>query len=276
MPLDPERLLGAAIAPRRKSYDEREPMFYALAVGALRDELRYVYERDLAVIPSFAQMVGFNDAWLEPCGVALEHVVHGSLDIAFHGVFAPSGEADVETRIVGLTDKGAGRGGIVHQETRIAQAGAPVATSLSSLFVRGGGGFGGDRGVQPAAVTAPSREPDDTAIVETAANQAALFRLLGDRNPLHIDPEVARRAGFVGPILHGAATFGLACLAVLRGFCDGDPARLARFAARFSGPVYPGEALAFSFWRDGDTLRFRAEAPARGVTVLDSGLAERR
>ena len=276
MPLDPERLLGAKIPPRRKAYEDREPMLYALSVGARPDELRYVFERDLDVLPSFAQMVGFDDGWLEPCGVALEHVVHGSLDIAFDGVFAASGEADVETCIVGLTDKGAGRGGIIHQETRMAQAGATVATSLSSLFVRGGGGFGGDRGRQPEASAAPAREPDDTALVGTAANQAALFRLLGDRNPLHVDPEVARRAGFAGPILHGASTFGLACLTVLRDFCGGDPERLARFAARFTGPVYPGEALLFSFWREGETLRFRADASERGAAVLDSGLAVRR
>lgn len=273
MPLEPEKLLGQSTVHGLRRYEDREVMLYALAVGARADELPFVYEESLTVIPSFAQMLAFDDSWLEFCGVELANVVHGALDITFHGTFAPTGEPEVQTRIAGLTDKGPGRGGIIHQEAQIALAGHPVATSLSSLFVRGGGGFGGDQGRRPDTNTVPDRSPDATTEVVTSANQAALFRLLGDRNPLHIDPAFARRAGFERPILHGAATFGLACLTVLRDHCAGDPARLKRFAARFAGPVFPGESLLFSFWRDAAGLCFRAASRERGSPVLDAGLA---
>lgn len=276
MVLNPERLLGASIPTRRKTYEDREPILYALSVGARADELDLVHETRLRVIPSYAQMVGFDDSWLDACGVDLARVVHGSLDIVFHDALKAFGAVDVATRISGLTDKGEGRGGIIHQETRINQSGTLVSTGRSSLFVRGGGGFGGDRGTQPEPTEIPEGEPHLVASVATMVNQAALFRLLGDRNPLHIDPATAQCAKFDGPILHGAATFGVACLTFLRHFCDTDPARLKRFAARFAGPVYPGETLEFSFWQSSDTCLFRATAKERGVPVLDSGLAVQR
>lgn len=271
MPLDPDRLLNLDLPVRRYPYDDREPMLYALAVGATAGDLNFVYERDLKVIPSFVQVAGYDDAWLGAGGIDLRHVVHGSLDIEFFDCFDASGVAEIRTGIAGLSDKGEGRGGIVHQLMEISQRGRPVANSLSSLFVRGAGGFGGDRGRQPDLVAMPEGEPHAVVEVGTAANQAALFRLLGDRNPLHIDPAFARAAGFETPILHGAATFGLACLTVLKTFCDGEPSRMKRFAARFSGPVFPGEMLVFSFWQSDTEIRFRASAKERNAPVLDGG-----
>ena len=271
MPLDPDRLFNLDLPVRRYSYDDSEPMLYALAVGATAKDLSFVYERDLKVIPSFAQIAAYDDSWLESGGIDLQHVVHGSLDIEFFDSFAASGTAEIRTGIAGLGDKGEGRGGIIHQSMEIAQNGRPVANCLSSLFVRGAGGFGGDRGRQPEAMAAPEGAPHAIVEVGTAANQAALFRLLGDRNPLHIDPEFARAAGFGTPILHGAATFGLACLTVLKAYCQGEPSRMKRFAARFSGPVFPGETLVFSFWQMDQEIRFRASAKERNAPVLDGG-----
>ena len=271
MPLDPDRLLNLNLPIRRFSYVDREPMLYALSVGATAADLPFVYERHLKVIPSFAQIVGYDDSWLDSGGIDLQHVVHGSLDIEFFDCFDASGAAEIQTGIAGLSDKGEGRGGIIHQSMEIAQRGRPVASCLSSLFVRGAGGFGGDRGRQPEAVAMPDGAPHATIEVGTAANQAALFRLLGDRNPLHIDPAFAKAAGFETPILHGAATFGLACLTVLKTYCQGDPSRMKRFAARFSGPVFPGETLVFSFWQTGAEIRFRASAKERNAPVLDGG-----
>lgn len=276
MPLDPDRLLNLSIASRDVAYGDRDAMHYALAVGAGPDDLDLVYEKDIKVVPSFAQILGFDDSWFPSAGVDLASVVHGGLDIRFLSPLAPSGSVVVQTEVAGLTDKGEGRGGIIQQQTRLVQDGVEVSRSLSSLFVRGGGGFGGDRGIQAEVVRTPDSAPDVTCETVTTPNQALLFRLLGDRNPLHVDPPVARAAGFDGPILHGAATFGVACLTVLRHFCSGNPARLARFAARFTGPVYPGETLVFSFWRGKDGVMFRASAKERAAPVLDGGLAQLR
>lgn len=276
MSLDPDLILNLPMPARQVRYSDRDVMLYALAVGANAAELGFVYEAGLQVIPSYAQMLGFDDSWLKPAGIDLARVVHGGLDIRFHGVFAGEGEVEVQSRLVGLTDKGEGRGAIVNQETRLIQAGKPVSTSLSSLFLRGGGGFGGTRGVEAEQFRMPDSAPDAAIEVPTAANQAVLFRLLGDRNPLHVDPASARAAGFDAPILHGASTFGLACLTVIRRFCAGNPARLERFASRFTGPIYPGETLIFSFWPRDAGVMFRARTKERGTPVLDGGYAALR
>ena len=272
MALDAERLLNLKISPSRVAYTDRDVMLYALAVGADGCELDFVYEKTLSAIPSFATILCFNDTWLSEGGVALKDTVHGSLDLTFHAPLATSGEAVATTRIAGLVDKGEGRGGIILQEVALEQAGSKACTCLSSVFVRGGGGFGGSVGEATPSFDVPQQAPDVVVRVPTAPNQALLFRLLGDRNPLHIDPDVARQSGFQGPIMHGACTFGLACLTVIRAFCGGDARRLTRFAARFVGPLIPGQPLFFSFWREAGALTFRA-ATGEGAAVLDNGFA---
>jgi acyl dehydratase len=263
--------------PRVVAYGDREAMLYALAVGLGRtggaDDLHFVYEDALAVVPSFATVLAFDDSWLAGAGIDLSHVVHGALDLSFERPFAASGQVDVAFKIAGLTDKGTGKGGLVLQETVLSQGGVPACTVHSTLFVRGGGGFGGSVGRDRSAEALPTRAADDSVVVETRLDQALLFRLLGDRNPLHADPAIAKASGFDRPIVHGACTFGIACATVLRRFCGLDPARLARFAARFAGPLYPGETLGFSFWVDGNRIGFRALAVERGAIVLDNGLA---
>ncbi len=277
MKLDPERLMRLRMPAREAAYDERETMLYALAVGlgnsAAAADLRFVYEPALCAVPSFASVLAFDDSWLEAGGIDLRQVVHGALDLRFAAPLRPAGSVDVVARVVGLGDKGAGRGGLVFQESILTQEGRTACTVLSTLFARGAGGFGGSVGSQLDAATLPAGEPGEGSEVATAANQALLFRLLGDRNPLHADPEVAKAAGFAGPILHGACTFGIACAEVLRRFCGRDPARLVRFAARFAGPLYPGETLRFGFWHMAAGIAFRAYAEGRGAVVLDNGLA---
>ena len=277
MALDAERLLGLRSPPRITAYGERDVMLYALAVGAGAEgghgDLDFVHEARLRVIPSFANVLAFDDQWPTSAGIDLRQVVHGALDLTFHAPLATEGEAETDVRVAGLVDKGEGRGGIIVQAAVLRQNGHDVCTSLSSLFVRGGGGFGGSTGIDTPRVTLPERPADMTLQVPTARNQALLFRLLGDRNPLHVDPVTARQSGFDQPILHGACTFGMACLTVIRRFCDGNPDRLTRFAARFAGPLVPGEALDFSFWREADRVVFRADTTDRGTPVLDQGVA---
>ena len=274
MKIDPARLMGMAIPSREITYTDRDTMHYALAVGlGVEADLPFVHEAALHVVPSMATMLAFDDSWLEAGGIDLRRVVHGALDLRFHRALAPEGTARAESRLVGLGDKGEGRGGLVHQTVALHQDGTLRCTVLSSIFVRGAGGFGGDQGAAAEGIALPPGPPADVAEVATAANQALLFRLLGDRNPLHAVPDVARAAGFAAPILHGACTFGIACAEALRRFCDRDPARLTRLAARFVGPLYPGETLRFSFWRHPEGMAFRAEAKERGAIVLDNGLA---
>lgn len=267
MKLDPARLMALRIPARQVTHGERDAMLYALALGlgAAEAELSFVYEARLRVVPSMATVLSFDDSWLEPAGIDLRRVVHGALDLRFHAPLPASGEVEVTSRIAGLADKGEGRGGLVFQESEVGR----FCTVRSTLFARGGGGFGGDLGTQFETAALPSRAPDETADVPTALNQALLFRLLGDRNPLHADPVVARAAGFARPILHGACTFGIACATLLRR--SGD---LARLAARFAGPLHPGETLRFAFWPEGSRLLFQARAAERDALVLDNGLAE--
>jgi len=273
MKLDPSRLMALAIPSRGVRYTDRETMLYALAVGLGEvADLPFVQEDALRTVPSMATMLAFEDGWLAAGGIALPRVVHGALDLRFHRPLAPAGLARAESRLVGLGDKGEGRGGLVHQEVVLRQGRRACCTVLSTVFVRGAGGFGGDVGAAPEAIAIPATAPDVISLVPTTPNQALLFRLLGDRNPLHALPEVARAAGFAGPILHGACTFGIACAEALRRFCEREPARLTRLAARFAGPIYPGETLRFSFWRQAHGLAFRAEAADRGAMVLDNGL----
>lgn len=275
MPLDPNLLMNQAIPARQLTYDDRETMLYALSVGAgAYAETRFYFEKDQCVIPSFGQNLAFDDTWMHEAGVDLANVMHGGLDMRFYAPFAPSAEVEVETKIVGVADKGAGKAAIVLTESNVSSDGTCVFTSLSTFFVVGGGGFGGDVGLQPAVVPKPEGAPTESVLVQTRKDQALLFRLLGDRNQLHVLAEPAIALGFDGPILHGACTLGIVCLSVLDRFCENDPARMSRFALRFSGPLYPGETLEIDFWRVPDGVLFAAKSAERGTSVLSAGIVE--
>jgi acyl dehydratase len=183
----------------------------------------------------------------------------------------------VSTRITGLFDKGPGRGLIVEceQVLRDAASGDPIATNVIYNFARADGGIGFSSGPAPRAHPLPERPAYHVIDRVTRPEQALLYRLCGDRNPLHADPATARAAGFDRPILHGMCTYGFAARAVLEAVCDYDPARLKSFAARISAPVYPGDALRTEIWRDGDVVSFRTTVPAReNVVVLNNGRAD--
>lgn len=249
-------------------------MHYALAVGMGAQQLNFVYEPNLVVVPSMATVLGFDDSWLEAAGIDLGKVVHGAQRLKFLGVLPPTGAVTVNFRIAGVVDKGVGRGTLVIQETRLdnADTGEALIVGHSTLFVRGEGG-GGSMGLNQATHSLPTRAPDRVILQPTAQNQALYFRLLGDANPLHVSPEAAHSAGFDQPILHGACTYGIACATILLGYCNFDTGRLHELEARFVGVVIPGETLVFLLWQDGNTVSFRAISAERGVTVLDNGRA---
>ena len=182
-----------------------------------------------------------------------------------------------ETTIDALIDKGADKGAIAYVTRKISDgAGNPLATVRASTFLRGDGGFGRNLGTAPASLPGvPDRAPDETLILTTAKNQALIYRLSGDYNPLHIDPEVAAAGGFKAPILHGLCTYGFAGRAILAGLCAGDPSRLKRLDVRFTTPVFPGETLETQIWRTGEgTASFRTRVVERDLLALNNGYVE--
>jgi acyl dehydratase len=197
-------------------------------------------------------------------------LVHGEQGITLHRPLPTDAEFISTGKITGIYDKGSGAV-IASESTAVDKAsGEPLFSTRTALFIRGEGGFGGDRG--PSAVKIDvDRAPDHAVTYQTRPDQALLYRLNGDRNPLHSDPTFARGGGFDGPILHGLCSFGFTGRALLAALCDNDPERFLSMDARFSKPVVPGDALTVSIWRDGDRALFRTER-APGEVVIDSGV----
>jgi len=192
-----------------------------------------------------------------------------------HRPLSPKDELTTESRLVEVVDKGKDKGALLFNETVWRDSkGAPVVTLGGTTFARGDGGFGGPAEGGPKPHTAPDRAPDKTVSLVTRPEQALIYRLNGDRNPLHSDPDMARKAGFQRPILHGLCTYGVTCRAVLQAYCDFDPTRLKAHDVRFSSPVYPGETVVVRMWKDGETVSFEAGVAERpGVTVIKGGRA---
>ena len=278
MPIDYDKLLRFAIPPVEGAYTERDTMLYALAVGMAADpldprELRYVFERDLLTLPTMATVLAWDDSWMYRTGIDMTQQVHGEQRIRIHRPLPAAASVVTTTRIVDLFDKGPGRGAIMRFETEVRDKarGDLLATNTYTSFARGDGGFGGPPGSPPAPHPIPSRLPDTVFDQTTLPTQALFYRLCGDRNPLHADPEYARSGGFARPILHGLCTFGHACAAVVRACCDYDATRIGDLAVRFTRPVFPGDTLSTEMWRDADVVSFRTRVKDRGEVVLDHG-----
>jgi acyl dehydratase len=263
------------------AWTDREVMLYALGIGMGADpmderELAFVNEgsfhpRPLKVVPTFASVAAWGSGPGD-LGINRLMVVDGERDITFHKPLPVSARITADSRVVAVYDKGKDKGAVLTRETVLrAEGGEPLATIVGSAFARGDGGFGGPSEGQPAPHAVPSRAPDRSVDITTRLDQALLYRLCGDRNPLHSDPEFARQAGFPRPILHGMCTYGLTCRAVLQTYADYDAAAFRSHAVRFSAPVYPGETVTVDLWKDGDVVSFEARVKARGVTVIKSG-----
>jgi acyl dehydratase len=201
--------------------------------------------------------------------------VHGEQALTQHKPQPATGTVRARERVLGLVDKGEGRGALIYTERRILdhETGEPVATLNSTSFARADGGFGGPTGPVREPHVLPRTTPDTVVEMPTFPQQALLYRLNADYNPLHSDPEVARKAGYPRPILHGLCTYGVAAHAVLKTYCGYDPARLKAFQVRFSAPVFPGETIAVEMWKVGETVSFRAFVRARDAKVVDNGRA---
>ncbi len=278
MPMNYGHLMSLKSEGEEYAYSDRETMLYALGVGMGRDpldeaELAYVFERQaLKTVPTMATVLT-RSGLLRNCGFDYTKVVHGEQRMTLHRPLPPAGKLIADARVTEAYDKGAGKGAVICTEIRVrsAEDGAPMFTLGSTTFARGDGGFGGPAGSGPAPHEVPTRKPDLVHKVETRPDQALLYRLNGDRNPLHADPELAKRVGFPAPILHGLCTYGTTCRAVLQAVCNYDHTRIEGFDVRFSSPVYPGETITVEMWEDGRILSFRCRIAERDVTVINNG-----
>jgi len=260
MPIDLS-YIGRKLGGVTQSWNQKDVMLYGLGIGCGREDLQFVYERDLKVLPTFAVIPAFP-AMLNLGGAMQVNpamVLHGEQSIELTSGNIPV-ESTVTTTptITAVYDKGKGAVVVVATESKD-PSGKVLFRGQSSIFVRGEGGFGGDRGPSGAKNVPPDRKPDKSVSYTTLPQQALIYRLSGDMNPLHADPDFAKMGGFDVPILHGLCSFGLAGRAVLASFCDNDPARMKAFEVRFAGVVFPGETLTTDMWKTDDhTVVFTA------------------
>ncbi len=267
----------------RASYGPRDCILYALGIGLGMDpmdegELRFVYEKNLLAFPTLATTLGWMGRLTDPnFGIDERLVVLADQRVVLHRPLAPEATLISRPSIKEIIDKGEGNAAII-QSTRdlTTPDGTLVATVESSALARRHGGFGGKATQSPAPPAIPARDPDRVCDLPTPPNLAQIFRLTGDTNPLHIDPERARAAGFPRPILHGMASFGVAAHAILRTFAGYDPARLAAIEARFARPIFPGETVRTEMWENGAQVTFRCRTVERGEVAIDNGLATLR
>jgi acyl dehydratase len=282
MPINPEAV-GARSEPARRRWTRKDCLLYAVGVGAGAEdpaqELAFTTENSQDIeqraLPTMAVVLG------GPRGDALSAIgsfnpamlVHGEQSVALAREIPVEGELASVTEVVGVYDKGSGALVVTETVSTLVDDGARLFTTRSGAFIRGEGGWGGERGPS-SGWAAPERAPDHEVTHPTRIDQALLYRLSGDRNPLHSDPKFAAMAGFPRPILHGLCTYGFTGRALLQTLCGGDPARFRSMSGRFSSPVFPGEALTVRIWTEGDgAAAFKTLGPD-GRVVLDAGTCE--
>jgi len=286
MAIDPSAI-GAVTEPKVYEWTERDTLLYALGVGAGTGDLAYTTENShdvpQQVLPTFAVICCMGFAATPLVGsFNWGMLLHGSQEIRLFAPLPAAGALSVVAEVADIQDKGEGKNAIIILRARGTDpaTGAHVAETLTTLVIRGDGGFGGQPGQRAAAPEFPDRAPDARIALPTREDQALIYRLSGDRNPLHSDPWFARElAGFPTPILHGLCTYGFAGRALLGELAGGQAAKLTAVAARFSAPVFPGETLTTSIWRTGSGRAvYRTEASgadgSNARIVLDDGVAE--
>lgn len=278
MPIDPSKALAHKFAPTKSGYHQDQVILYHLGIGAGvpqtdPNELAYTYEKNLKVLPSFGVIPTFAALGSIVGGVpglsfnpAL--LLHGEQDIEIHRPLPVAAKLENQGRIAGLYDKGKAALAVLEVATK-EDGGAPLFTNRFSLFLRGEGGFGGERGPE-IGNEAPDRKPDLVVESPTLPQQALLYRLSGDKNPLHCDPDFAKMAGFETPILHGLCSFGIVCKAAVDKALGGDVAKVARYQARFRGVFFPGETMVTSIWRAGNRLLLASASKERNAPVISN------
>ena len=279
MPINPDAV-GTKSEPARRKWNSKDALIYALGVGAGAadplEELEFSTEntsgKEQRVLPTIAVVLGplggafgaigsFNPAML----------VHGEEGITLHREIPVEGELEAVSEITGIYDKGKGAVVVTESKATLVDTGEPLFDTRMSAYIRGEGGFGGDRGPSGNPNEAPERDPDHSVELQTRTDQALIYRLSGDRNPLHNDPSFAAMGGFDRPILHGLCTYGFTGRGLLHALCGSDPARFKGMDARFSSPVMPGESLTVKAWEMGDGTAVFQTCGEDGRVVIDAG-----
>ncbi|ROP53549.1 MaoC/PaaZ C-terminal domain-containing protein [Streptomyces sp. PanSC9] len=283
MPIDAAKALAAEPRTGEISWNQKDVLLYHLGIGAGTpatdpDELRYTLESRLHVLPSFATVAGagapgvISGLSMPGIEVDLARVLHGGQTLTVHRPIPAQGTATITHRVAAVHDKG--KAAVLVLRTDVADADGPLWTNDAQIFLRGEGGFGGDRGPS-TRLEAPTGEPERTVERRIRPDQALLYRLCGDWNPLHADPEFAKVAGFERPILHGLCTYGITLKAVVDTLLGGDVSRVRSYTTRFAGVVYPGETLRIRMWRQDRSVRVavsaveRDDAPVLADTVVE-------
>jgi acyl dehydratase len=280
--MDPAYMLAQPVRTIHQRYTRRDTMLYALGVGAGQAddpaELPYVFEQDLRALPSMAVVLASPGFWQDDPRFEIDwkRLLHAEQSCEFLAPLPVEGEVKGVSYIDAIEDKGAGRGALLRVVREIYDAADDRLLSRvkQTSFLRGDGGCGSAGATITPLSAVPDRPADISVRLNTRIEQALIYRLSGDYNPLHADPEIAQAAGFARPILHGLCTYGFATRAILAQVCGEDPARLRQIDCRFTSPVYPGDELEVLIWQESnENVAFRVNVPGRNVTVLDRGAA---
>jgi len=277
MPIDPKQALGAELGEGRYSYTKDQVILYHLGVGAGnpptdKNELEYCYEKNLKVLPSFGVIPTFGamGGLGSVPGLKFNYalLLHGEQDLVIHQPIPPEAKVTNRAKVAELWDKGKACLCVLQVDTSD-ESGRPLFTNRFGLFLRGEGGFGGEPGPKAGNV-APERAPDGVIESRSLPQQALLYRLSGDKNPLHADPEFAKMGGFDRPIIHGLCSYGIVCKAVVDGVLGGDVSKVARYQARFAGVAFPGETYHVSWWREGKQILIQAKSKEREAAIISN------
>ena len=261
------------------SYSDKDSILYSLGIGLGNDpmnlnELKYVYENSQSVLPSMATNFQYHSPLLLKTNINFIMVVHGEQRLSITNALPVSGDFIANAKVIGCYDKGPARGAIIEVETTVKNKknNEEICRLVSTTFARGDGGFGGPDSPKKE-IFIPDGEPDYVSEVSTKPDQALIFRLSGDYNPLHSDPNFAKAAGFEKPILHGMCTYGIACRSLVNEICENDASKLKRFDCRFSSPVYPGETIITEMWKKDKMIYFNSKVKERDKLVLKNGVS---
>lgn len=275
MPINPDAV-GSKSEPSEYSWTSKDALLYALGVGAGTDDLAFTTENSIdieqQVLPTMPVVMGAGggDIFSKLGDFNFAMLVHGEQAVTLHQPIPVAGTLRSSTEITGIYDKGKGALVVMESSAVDAATDEPLFNTMMSAFIRGEGGWGGDRGPSGPRNEAPDRDPDHEVTYTTRPDQALIYRLSGDRNPLHSDPSFAAMAGFDRPILHGLCTFGFTGRALLAALCDNDPTRFRSVEGRFSSPVFPGEDLTVRMWVDGNQSVYQTQG-SDGRVVIDAG-----
>jgi acyl dehydratase len=284
MALNYEKLKNWPMVETVQTYTDSDTILYALGVGLGSDpvdpdQLKFVYEKGLQALPTMPTVLAAVFPWLtdSEVGIDMRKMLHGESGLTIHKPLPVAATVVGRVKIANIIDRGPEKGGALYFQHEVYNQPTDdlLATITGCFVLRGNGGFGGPTGPTPAPRAIPERAPDLIGDLKTLPQAGLIYRLTGDRNPLHADPALARSARFERPILHGSCTYGVAGHAILKLACGYDPARLKRLDVRFSAPMYPGETVRTEIWREAQgRLAFRCRVVERDVVVLNNGYAE--